>query len=96
MERTEGDILSVTIGYNYHVSHLYSILQLLELFSHALSHSILLTMLGCRQLLIPSLTRRIFIEGLGKPRCWRQAWFCPGGAYILDEKDVTFPVLWLT
>lgn len=26
MECTEGDILSVTIGYNYHVSHLYSIL----------------------------------------------------------------------
>lgn len=68
MELTEGDILSVTIGYNYHVSHLYSILQLLELFSHALSHLILLTMLRCRQLFIPSFTHRIFIEGLGKPR----------------------------
>lgn len=86
MERTEGDILSVTIGYNYHVSHLYSILQLLELFSHALPHLILLTMLRCRQLFIHSFTHRIFIEGLGKPSWLRQAWFCPGGAYILDEK----------
>ncbi|XP_014387347.1 PREDICTED: neurotrimin isoform X4 [Myotis brandtii] len=43
MECTEGDILPVTIGYNYHVSHLYSICQLRELFSHALPHLILLT-----------------------------------------------------
>lgn len=63
MERTEGDILSVTIGYNYHVSHLYSILQLLELFPHALSHSILLTVLRGRQLLLPSFTHQIFMGG---------------------------------
>lgn len=56
MECTEGDILPVTIGYNYHVSHLDSILQLLELFSRALPHLILLTVLGGRQLIIPSLT----------------------------------------
>lgn len=68
MECTEGDILSVTIGYNYHVSHLYSILQLLELFSHASPRLILLTRLGCRQLFIHSFTHRILIEGLGKPR----------------------------
>lgn len=96
MERTEGDILSVTIGYNYHVSHLYSILQLLELFSHALSHLILLTMPRRRQLFIPSFPHRIFIEGLGKPRWLTQARFCPDVAYILDEKDTTFSILRLT
>jgi hypothetical protein len=64
MEHTEGDILFVTIGYNYHVSHLYSILQLLELFPHALFHLILLTVLGGRQLFSHSFAHQIFIEGL--------------------------------
>lgn len=95
MECTEGDILSVTIGYNYHVSHLYSLLQLLELLSHASPHLVLLTRLGCRQLLIHSFTHQILIEGLGKPRWLRQAWFCPGAAYILDVIDATSCILQL-
>lgn len=68
MECTEGDILSVTIGYNYHVSHLYSILQLLELFSHALPHLIILRVLRGRQIFFHSFTHQILIEGAGEAK----------------------------
>lgn len=66
MECTEGDILPVTIGYNYHVSHLYSTCQFRELFSHALPHLILLTTPEGRQLLIHSFPGQIFIAVIKK------------------------------
>lgn len=65
MACTEGDILSVTIGYNYHVSHLYSILQLLELFSHASTPFESAYHAGMRQLFIHSFPHRIFMRGWG-------------------------------
>lgn len=76
MECTEGDILSVTIGYNYHVSHLYSSSQLLELFSQASSHLILLTVLGARQLFFHSLFTKYLSRGWRLRLAWFLSWWC--------------------
>lgn len=104
MECTEGDILPVTIGYNYHVSHLYSICQLRGLFSHALPHLILLTMPEGRQLLIPSFPGQIFIvvikTGTALPWCRlysRPARYCfplfPAGLGVQTREKTHVPPL---